>query len=155
KLTDKDGKSISAAAHNGHANQGNHNNANKPPYEQFYFDSLNHHGREGYLNQKLIEPRSYDFNRMLAWDDRARMPQFRFARSKKKESESAEAFAARSNLEEAEAREAVATFILGLVAEPVPTMNVNQPKGDRLAEVKGRQILEKYNCAGCHLIRPG
>ena len=27
--------------------------------------------------------------------------------------------------------------------------------GDRLAEVKGRQVLEKYNCNGCHLIRPG
>ncbi|MBI3409518.1 MAG: c-type cytochrome [Planctomycetes bacterium] len=153
KLTDKNGKPTpTAAAHNGHENKGH---AKKPPYEQFYFDSLLHHGREGFLNQKLTEPRSYDFNRLLAWDDRARMPQFRFARSKKKEGESAEAFTARTNVEEAEAREAVATFILGLVAEPVPTMNVNQPKGDRLAEVKGRQVLEKYNCAGCHLLRSG
>jgi mono/diheme cytochrome c family protein len=47
------------------------------------------------------------------------------------------------------------TFVLGLVAEPIPFKSVNTPKGDRLAEVKGRQVLEKYNCAGCHLIRPG
>jgi hypothetical protein len=24
-----------------------------------------------------------------------------------------------------------------------------------LAEVKGRQVLDKFNCAGCHLVRPG
>ena len=47
------------------------------------------------------------------------------------------------------------TFVLGLVAEPVPIKSINQPTGDRLAEVKGRQIIDKYNCAGCHLIRPG
>ncbi len=48
------------------------------PYEQFFFDSLAHHQRQGFLNQKLREPRSYDFNRMRTWDDRLRMPQFRF-----------------------------------------------------------------------------
>lgn len=127
----------------------------KPAYEQFFFDMLEHHRREGFLYQKLSEPRSFDHNRLLAWDDRARMPQFRFGRSKKKDGESVEAFEARSNVEEAEAREAVMTFILGLVAEPVPSISINQPKGDRLAEVKGRQILDKYNCAGCHLIRGG
>src|SRR5439155_6174567 len=29
------------------------------------------------------------------------------------------------------------------------------PKDDLMEEVKVRQILEKYNCGGCHLIRPG
>ena len=127
----------------------------KMPYEKFYADALVHNHRDGYLNQKILDPRSYDYNRLRAWDDRSRMPQFRFARSHKKDKESAEDFKARANVEEAEAREAVATFILGLVAEPVPTASVNQPKGDRLAEVKGRQILDKYNCGGCHLVRPG
>ena len=28
------------------------------------------------------------------------------------------------------------TFVLGLVAEPVPLKSINQPTGDRLAEVK-------------------
>ncbi|MCI0642224.1 MAG: c-type cytochrome [Gemmataceae bacterium] len=127
----------------------------KEPYEQFYSDSIHHHQREGYLNQKIRDPRSYDYNRLRAWDDRSRMPQFKFARLRKKPNESAAEFEARSLKEEAEAREAVATFILGLVAEPVPLASINQPKGDRLAEVKGRQVLEKYNCGGCHLVRPG
>ena len=114
------------------------------------------HQREGFLHQKLVEPRSYDYNRILAWDDRARMPQFRFARSHKRSGETEEAFEARMcRSEEAEAREAVMTFILGLVAEPVPVKSINQPTGDRLAEVKGRQVLDKFNCAGCHQIRPG
>src|SRR5262249_17878135 len=49
-------------------------------YEQFFLDALEHHQREGFLHQKLMEPRSYDYHRPLAWDDRLRMPQFRFAR---------------------------------------------------------------------------
>ena len=111
--------------------------------------------REGYLNQKIRDPRSYDYDRIKAWDDRARMPQFQLARPRKKADEKEEDFKTRIFTEEAEAREAVATFVLGLVAEPVPIKSINQPKGDRLAEVKGRQVLDKYNCAGCHLIRPG
>jgi cytochrome c2 len=127
----------------------------KLPYEKFYADALEHGERLGYLNQKILDPRSYDYNRLRAWDDRSRMPQFRFARSRKKDKESDEDFEARSLKEEAEAREAVATFVLGLVAEPVPVVSVNQPTGDRMAEVKGRQVLDKYNCGGCHLVRPG
>jgi nitrate reductase cytochrome c-type subunit len=49
----------------------------------------------------------------------------------------------------------VMTFILGLVAEPMPLKYLNRPAPDRLAEVKGHQVLEKFNCSGCHQIRPG
>ena len=79
----------------------------------------------------------------------------RFARSRKKADETDAEYEARSWKDEAEAREAVMTFILGLVAEPVPLKHVSLPKGDRLAEVKGRQVLDKFNCNGCHLIRSG
>src|SRR5262249_4599575 len=84
-----------------------------------------------------------------------RMPQFRFARIRKKADEKDADFEARQFKEEADAREAVMTFILGLVAEQVPIKSTNQPTGDRLAEVKGRQVIDNFNCAGCHLIRPG
>ena len=47
------------------------------------------------------------------------------------------------------------TFILGLVAEPVPAKYVNTPARTGLAEVKGRQVLDKFNCAGCHQVQPG
>src|SRR5205807_110141 len=78
-----------------------------------------------------------------------------FARLKQEPNESDAAFKSRQVKEEADAREAVMTFILGLVAEPIPAKYVNASPPDRLAEVKGRQVLDKYNCASCHLIRPG
>jgi mono/diheme cytochrome c family protein/exonuclease VII large subunit len=127
----------------------------KPPYEKVYAEAVKEHRREGFLHQKLREPRSFDFDRKLVWEDRLRMPQFRFARTKKRDGEDEEAFKARQEFEEAEAREAVMTFILGLVAEPMPLKYLNQPPPDRLAEVKGHQVLEKYNCAGCHQVRSG
>jgi cbb3-type cytochrome oxidase cytochrome c subunit len=127
----------------------------KQPYEKVYAEAVNNHRREGFLHQKLMEPRSYDYHRLRTWDDRLRMPQFRFARTKKRDNESDEAYQARQEFEEAEAREAVMTFILGLVAEPMPLKYLNQPNPERLAEIKGHQVLDKFNCAGCHQIRPG
>lgn len=128
------------------------------PYEKFFMDTLLGHNPErmGYLNQKLRDPRSYDYNRARAWDDRARMPKFTFARPRKQKDENGDDFQKRIFAEEAEAREAVATFVLGLTAEVVPAKMTNSSMpADRMAEVKGRQILDKYNCAGCHLVRPG
>jgi len=127
----------------------------KKPYEQFFFDALEGHMREGFLHQKIEDPRSYDYNRDMKWDDRLRMPQFRFAHPRRTDGEGDDEFKARTDQAEAEAREAVMTFILGLVAEPIHPRYLNNPPPDRLAEVKGRQVLEKFNCAGCHLVRPG
>jgi hypothetical protein len=86
------------------------------------------------------------------------MPRFRFANPRKGEQDPEETddqFKARVELEEAEAREAVMTFILGLVGEAIHPRYLNNPPPDRLAEVKGRQVLDKFNCAGCHLVRSG
>jgi mono/diheme cytochrome c family protein len=126
-----------------------------PPYEGFFFEALEHHHREGFLHLKLMEPRSYDFNRLKTWDDRLRMPQFRFARSRQQKGESDEQYHARLERDEAEAREAVMTFILGLVADPIPLKYLANPNPDKQAETIGRQVLDKYNCAGCHQVRPG
>lgn len=127
----------------------------KAPYEQFFLNEIDHHSRIGFLHQKLREPRSYDHDRVRKWDERLRMPQFKFARVDRKPGESEEAFAKRSEQAEAEGREAVMTFILGLVAEPIPAKYLHNPAPDRKAEVIGRQVLDKFNCAGCHLVRPG
>ena len=142
-----------------------------PTIEEFYEKAIDGHQREGFLQLKLAEPRSYDFGRVREWDDRLRMPQFKFARTHRRGKEGAvetvDSYKARRNqeskgeydaesqFEEARAREAVMTFVLGLIAEPIPLKFVNNPKTDRLAEVRGRQVIEKYNCAGCHEIRPG
>ncbi|MBX7102728.1 MAG: cytochrome c [Gemmataceae bacterium] len=127
------------------------------PYEKYFADMLEHghQHREGFLHLKLMSPRSYDYNRVKDWNDRTRMPQFKFARTKKKEGESDTDYKARATREEAEARDAVMTFVLGLIAEPIPTKFVYQPTGDRKAEIEGYKVLEKYNCNSCHLIRPG
>jgi hypothetical protein len=140
-----------------HGKPNAHRQGDKLPYEKFFAELLSHHhrSREGYLHQKIVDPRSYDFDRVRAWDDRARMPQFKFARIRQKPEESDSDFEARSIKEEADAREAVMTFILGLVAEQVPQKSINQPTGDRMAQVKGRQVLDNFNCAGCHLVGPG
>ncbi|HZT79344.1 MAG TPA: c-type cytochrome, partial [Gemmataceae bacterium] len=124
-------------------------------YEKYFFNALEHHTRDGFLHQKLAEPRSFDYHRQVGWEDRLRMPQFRFAHGpavKPAEGEDEQQARVRA---EAEARDAVMTFVLGLVAEPIPLKYVHQPSGDRLAEVKGRQVLDKFNCAGCHQVRSG
>ena len=149
----------------------------KTPYEEFYFEAVSHHQREGFLHLKLQNPRSYDFNRIRNWEDRLRMPQFRFSKTAQRTDSTGEpepvaayeqrrqrqeqadyrfsVFGREQLFAEAQAREAVMTFILGLVADPVPLKFVSQPKAERLAEARGRQVLDKYNCAGCHEIRPG
>jgi mono/diheme cytochrome c family protein len=127
----------------------------KEPVEKIFYEALEHHQRQGFLHLKLLDPRSYDYHRIRTWEDRLRMPQFRFARSLKRQGESDEDYAARLDLEEAEAREAVMTFILGLVGEAVPLKYLPNPNADRQAEVRGRHVLDKFNCAGCHQVRPG
>jgi mono/diheme cytochrome c family protein len=130
------------------------NGRQKSPYERFFFDALDHHRREGFLHQKLMEPRSYDYDRLRSWEDRLRMPQFRFSRTVVGEDATAEE-KAQAERDEAEAREAVMTFVLGLVAEPVPPQFVNKPAPEKLAVAKGKHLLEKYNCVGCHQVQPG
>jgi mono/diheme cytochrome c family protein len=129
----------------------------KPPFEQCFYETLEHQHqrRDAFLHLKLAEPRSYDYNRLRSWDDRLRMPQFRFARTHKNKGESDEDYQIRREKEEAEAREAVMTFVLGLVADPIPLKHVYSPPSDKLAEVKGRQVIDKYNCYSCHPIQSG
>src|SRR5262249_36913292 len=64
-------------------------------------------------------------------------------------------FKVRKQKEETDARESVMTFVLGLVGDALPHEYLNNPPPDRAAEIKGRQVLDKYNCAGCHQLRPG
>lgn len=128
-----------------------------PNYDQFHIDALKLKKRDGFLHQKLKDPRSYDWGKMRdrPWDDRLKMPQFKFARLTRKPGETDEAFRAREEKEEQEGREAVMTFILGLVAEPIPTKFVYQPQLDRANEIAGLKVLEKYNCVSCHILKPG
>ncbi|MFM9965032.1 MAG: hypothetical protein ACKV2Q_27850 [Planctomycetaceae bacterium] len=99
----------------------------------FFYDSLMHHGRPGFLWQKLRDPRSYDYEKTSTkfYDERLRMPKF--------------------PLSEREI-EAISTFVLGLVARPPAEKYQYKPKGAELAKVEGEKLLQKFNCTGCHMI---
>lgn len=102
--------------------------------EGFFEESLAHGHRAGFLNQKLRQPRSYDYEKteFKRYNERLRMPQFPFS---------------------AEDRESIATFVLGLVAEPPREKYVYQPSPRQAAIQQGKVVLEKYNCGGCHILQ--
>lgn len=140
-------------------------------YDPFYEDAVMRGQRYGFLYQKLREPRSYDYGRLKdrPYEERLRMPQFRFwlTRPTREEMEALrnpedpenakaiEAYRQRAFREEEEAIEAVMTFILGLTAENIPQKFVHQPTPDRLNEIRGTELLERHNCIGCHVVKPG
>lgn len=99
----------------------------------FFYESLLHHGRPGFIWQKLRDPRSYDYEKTETkfYDERLRMPKFPI------------------NEQEIEA---ISTFVLGLVARPPAEKYQYRPKGAELAKVEGEKLLQKFNCTGCHLI---
>ena len=99
----------------------------------YFYDSLTHHGRPGFIWQKLRDPRSYDHMKTATkgWDERLRMPKFPF---------------------DDRQIESVATFVLGLVADPPDEPYIYTPDGPAKAIVEGERLLAKYNCGGCHIL---
>ncbi|HEY3393105.1 MAG TPA: PDZ domain-containing protein, partial [Lacipirellulaceae bacterium] len=99
----------------------------------YFLQALNSHHRNGFLWQKLRMPRSYDYaaTRTKRYDERLRMPKFNFTN---------------------EEREAVMTFILGLTSEAPAERYIYRPAPRQEAIVQGRHVLDKYNCAGCHVV---
>jgi cytochrome c551/c552 len=103
------------------------------PDTGYFVEKLLGHEREGFLWQKLRMPRSYDYKKAenKTYNERYRMPQFPF---------------------DAEQREAVMTFVLGLVAEPPAPQYVHQPAPREQARLDGLVVAEQYNCGGCHAL---
>lgn len=99
----------------------------------FFFDSIQRHGRAGFAWQKLRAPRSYDYEKTetKGYDERLRMPKF--------------------PLKEDEI-EAIATFVLGLVADPPAEEYVYTPDERGKNRIEGEFLLAKYNCTGCHML---
>ncbi len=112
---------------------GSHEEEEKELSAAFFYESLVHHGRPGFIWQKLRDPRSYDYEKTSTkfYDERLRMPKF--------------------PLNEQEI-EAISTFVLGLVARPPAEKYQYRPKGAELAKVEGERLLQKFNCTGCHVI---
>jgi cytochrome c2 len=120
-----------------------------PSDEGYFTAAIMHHSREGFLRQKLLEPRSYDYEKVKnkGYNDRLRMPQFPWAAGVMESD-------ARKQKRDAEI-EAIMTFVLGLVAEPPGSEYVYQPDTRRDAIIQGEKVLAKFNCAGCHTLELG
>ena len=101
------------------------------PDTGYFLEKLLGHEREGFLWQKLRAPRSYDYKKTenKSYNERYRMPKFPF---------------------DDKQREAVMTFVLGLVSEPPAPQFINQPSIQEQARLHGLVVAEQYNCGGCH-----
>ena len=100
----------------------------------FYLDAVNGKRREGFIWQKLRRPRSFDFQKTQnkGYNERLTMGRFSFG---------------------ADQREAIITFVLGLVSEPPAQKYVYHPPRRRMAITEGRKLLDKYGCGECHTLR--
>ena len=89
--------------------------------------------RAGFAYQKIREPRSYDYRRTenKRYTERLRMPQFQFSDAD---------------------REAIITFLLGLVANPPAERYVYEPNAGHRAWIDGQRILDQYRCQTCHVV---
>ncbi len=116
-----------------HAEHGHLDPADFDPDTSYYIQALSSHSRDGFIWQKLRMPRSYDYKttKNKGYNERLRMPKFPF---------------------NAEEREAVITFVLGLVNEAPADKYIYRPDPRQEAIVAGRQVLERFNCAGCHTL---
>ena len=102
---------------------------------EFYRHQLHSHNRTGFVYQKLRAPRSYDYHKTenKTYNERLRMPRFPFS---------------------TEDREAVITFVLGLVADAPRAKYVYQPAARERTMQEGLRVIDKYNCKGCHVLTP-
>ncbi len=91
------------------------------------------HTRFDFAFAKLINPRVYDHG-MAMRDlpfERLKMPRFGFTPE--------------------EARD-LATFLVGLVNDPIPAASAYKPDARHQDILDGRLLVRRYNCQGCHVI---
>lgn len=99
----------------------------------YFYEDLAHHGRAGFIYQKLRDPRSYDYHKTetKTYGERLVMPKFPFNEAQ---------------------IEAIATFVLGLVADPPASQYVYRPSQAQKDRNHGEYLLQKFNCTGCHIL---
>jgi cytochrome c551/c552 len=109
------------------------NFANLDPDTGYFMEQLINHQNVGFIWQKLREPRSYDYKKTenKGYNERLRMPKF-------------------TAFNDAQ-RETIITFVLGLVADPPAAQYVSHPTPRRDAITEGLDVIEKFNCTGCHM----
>jgi len=105
-----------------------------PADREFYLDAIAEGRREGFLWQKLRQPRSFDFKKTehKGYNEQLTMGRFSFAPNE---------------------REQVMTFVLGMVADPPGEPYIHSPDRRSKAIAEGRRVLDRYGCAECHTLR--
>lgn len=89
------------------------------------------HTHEGFINAKLENPRQFDKDKIVPFNDRLKMPNF--------------------NLSD-EDRDSVMTAVLGLTKTYIPDDMIAGIEGNGPLLEKGRRVINNFNCRGCHLI---
>ncbi len=86
--------------------------------------------RWAWLAQKLKDPRSFDKNRILHYDEKLKMPQFHFTEDE---------------------IESAVTFLLGLTNEEITDKIKRNLSSKELAMELGKEVAINKNCISCHL----
>lgn len=89
------------------------------------------HTHEAFINAKLSNPRQFYDIRVQAFQDRLKMPNFYLSDSD---------------------RDAIVTAVLGLTNSYIPDEMMAGIHGNGPLLEKGRRVIAKFNCRGCHLI---
>ena len=89
------------------------------------------HTHAGFVEAKLSNPRIFDKDKVVAFKDKLKMPNFYLS---------------------TEDREAIMTAVLGLTQTYVPDEMTAGIHGNGPLLEKGRRVIANYNCRGCHLI---
>jgi mono/diheme cytochrome c family protein/predicted nucleic acid-binding Zn-ribbon protein len=89
------------------------------------------HTRHDWILQKLKDPRVFDHGKIKGYYEKLRMPQFNFTD---------------------EEREALTTFLLSLTEEAIPLEMQKRPDLREQKIEKGRLLVSKFNCNGCHTL---
>lgn len=89
------------------------------------------HTREAWYKQKLKDPQLFDEGKEKNYFDKLRMPNFHFTD---------------------EEAEALNTFLLSLNLEHIPLQMRNNPDLQEMDIEKGRFLVQKLNCQGCHTV---
>lgn len=94
---------------------------------------LEHEYKEGWLERKLLHPRSFDIDKLKNPKAKLRMPWFDFTEDQV---------------------DALVTFVGGLVIDEVQLAHMN-PTPEQLEMDQGLRVVRQKNCMACHVIEPG
>lgn len=112
-------------------------NEGRKDIHQFDFGFVDmDHSRHAFIMQKLKDPRIFDEGKERSYYDKLRMPQFNFSD---------------------EEIDALTTFVLSLSQEQIPLQMQKRLDLKEQQTEKGRLLVSKLNCTGCHALdgKPG